>query len=136
MKLHIKWNFRKIRAETTAAQSVIIEDLKTNYIRAHGLALAVEDVRPTKRKEERIDATLEPRYAGLTIWHTRGGNCELLEEELTQQNPAHDDIKDALASAVEISTPPSFMGLGSYTRSTGTKAKPMDYVNTRFGGIG
>lgn len=139
LRLHIKWNFRKIRAEVTAAQSLIVEDLKNNYIRVNGLALSIDEHRPLKKKEERIDAALEPRYANLQMWHTRGGNCELLEEELVQQNPSHDDIKDALASAVEVSTPPSFMGMGGYTRTIGNdgaKPRPIEYVNNRFGGIG
>src|SRR5690606_15264331 len=36
LMLHKKWNFRKIRAEATAAQSIIIKDLKENYIRPYG----------------------------------------------------------------------------------------------------
>lgn len=137
LKAHTRWKFRKIRAEITAAQSIIVEDLKTNYIRPNGIALSIDEVRPTKKKEERIDAALEPRYANLQMWHTRGGNCELLEEELVQQNPQHDDIKDALANAVEVSSPPSFMGLGAYTnRNAQEKQRPIDYVNNRFGGIG
>lgn len=137
LKAHTKWGFRKVRAEITAAQSVIVEDLKNNYIRPLGLALSIDEVRPTKKKEDRIEATLEPRYNNLQMWHTRGGNCELLEEELTQQNPQHDDIKDALAHAVEIAIAPTFMGLGSYTSpNSKNKPKPLDYINSRFGGIG
>ena len=135
LKLHVKWEFRKIRAEITAAQSVIVEDLKTNYIRVHGLALSVDEHRPVKNKEDRIEALLQPRYNNLQMWHTRGGNCELLETELVQQSPAHDDIKDALASAVEVAVPPTFMGLGHFTSASGA---PKRYANVhpRFGGIG
>ena len=39
LKLHQKWDFRKIRAEVTVAQQVIVNDLKQNYIRPHGLSL-------------------------------------------------------------------------------------------------
>jgi hypothetical protein len=35
-----------------------------------------------------------------------GGNCQALEEELMFANPAHDDIKDALASAVDFAIAP------------------------------
>jgi hypothetical protein len=38
LSLHRKWDFRKIRAEVTVAQEVIVKDLKQNYIRKHGLA--------------------------------------------------------------------------------------------------
>lgn len=71
------------------------------------------------------------------MWHYRGGNCELLEEELVQQRPPHDDIKDALASAVEIATPPSFMNMahfGSSNKEVTTVAQ--QYTNKRFGGMG
>lgn len=131
LSLHTKWDFRKIRAETVAAQSIIVQDLKANYIRPNGLALAIDE-NPVSRKmskEERIEAALQPRYHNKQMWHYTGGNCELLEEELTQSKPAHDDIKDALAAVVEICTPPS----GSYTVTR--EDKPIIY-NTRFGGIG
>jgi len=51
-------------------------------------------------------ATLEPRYANHQIWHYMGGNCQSLEEELIFTNPAHDDIKDALASAIDFAVAP------------------------------
>lgn len=52
-------------------------------------------------------ATLEPKYANHQIWHYHSGNCQALEEELIFTNPAHDDIKDALASAIDFAVPPS-----------------------------
>lgn len=109
LKLYNKWGFRKIRAEVSAAQQVIVKDLKENYIRPHGLSLVVEEYRPSRwmgAKEERIMATLEPKYANGQIWHYLGGYCQSLEEELTFANPPHDDIKDALASAVDFAIPP------------------------------
>ena len=133
LKLHIKWDFRKVRAEVTAAQSMIIEDLKNNYLRPHGLALSIDEVRPTKKKEERIEAILQPRYSNLQIWHYKGGNCELLEEELVLQRPSHDDIKDALSHACEIAVPPSFMGLkSSFNFNKNTKG---EFFHPRFGGV-
>lgn len=134
LAMHTKWGFRKLRAETTAAQDVIVEDLKNNYIKPNGMVLTVEGVRPTKRKEERVESILQHRYANGYVWHYRGGNCELLEEELVMQKPPHDDIKDALASAVEICVPPSFMNMG-YSSSSETKSIAATYTNKRFGGI-
>ena len=110
LNLHIKWDFRKVNCEVTAAQSVIVKDLKDNYIRKHGLALSVEESRPTRHegtKEERIRATLMPKYDNLQMWHYQGGNTQILEEELVLQNPAHDDVKDTLASAVSSAVPPA-----------------------------
>lgn len=135
LALHTKWGFRKLRAETTAAQDVIVEDLKNNYVKPNGLVLTIDGVRPTKKKEERIEAILQHRYSNGLMWHYRGGNCELLEEELVMQKPPHDDIKDALASAVEIATPPSFMNLGYQSSSSTVKSLAEQHTHKRFGGI-
>lgn len=131
LDLHVKWEFRKIRAECTAAQAVIVEDLKINHIRPNGLSLAVEENSPTRqqgRKEERIEAALQPKYANRQMWHYLGGNNEVLEEELTLQNPAHDDVKDALAACVEICTPPTSDRMRSSTMNK-------QLFNNRFGGV-
>lgn len=107
LRLHQKWNFQKLRAESTAAQSVIVKDLKVNYIRKLGLSLSIEEYPPTRDKESRILAVLQPKYANGQIWHYMGGLCQVLEEELTSANPSHDDVKDALASAIDISLAPA-----------------------------
>jgi hypothetical protein len=133
LSLHQKWYFRKIRAEVTAAQAIIVKELKDNYIRNFGLALTVDEHRPSRHmgtKEERMFAALNPRYENRQVYHYKGGNCEILEEELVLQNPAHDDVKDALASVMEICVPPS---AGAMTVSK----KPWEgKVNNRFGGFG
>ena len=132
LKMYEKWGFRKIRAEINAAQQVIVKDLKENYIRPHGLSLVVDEYRPSRwqgSKEERIMATLEPKYANRQIWHSQGGNSQLLEEELLYANPVHDDIKDALSSAIDFAIPP--------TNMFALKKDPMPEFNfnTRFGGV-
>lgn len=109
LQLVMKWSFRKIRAEVTVAQSAIVRQLK-DLIRQHGLSLSVDEFRPNKsqgNKQERISAVLEPRYDNLQIWHYKGGNTQYLEEELSTRNPAHDDVIDALASAVDMAVKPS-----------------------------
>jgi hypothetical protein len=119
LKLHTKWDFRKVRAETTAAQEVIVNDLKTNYIRPNGLALSVDHHKPSRiqgSKEERIYATLQPKYDNQQIWHYRGGYCSMLEDELVVTRPAHDDIKDALAMAIDIAVPPSGVASNGYRK--------------------
>lgn len=133
LAMHRKWDFRKIRAEVTAAQEVIVEELKQNYIRTHGLALSVEGVRPTRHqgsKEERMEAILQPRYSNMQVWHYSGGNCQTLEEELVLQNPPHDDVKDALASCMEIAVPPS----KNFGSSKGKEIRK-EMTSTRFGGL-
>jgi phage terminase large subunit-like protein len=109
LELLSKWNFKKLRAEVTAAQAAIVQELKESYIKPYGLMLKIEEHRPTRHsgsKEERMSAILEPRYDNLSVYHYKGGNCQLLEEELISNNPPHDDIKDALSSAIEIAVRP------------------------------
>jgi len=109
LALHNKWNFKKIRCETTVAQKAIVRELRDSYIKTHGLKLSIDEYNPSRHqgsKEERIAAILEPRYDNLSIWHYRGGNTQTLEEELIMQNPPHDDIKDALAAAVDVAVIP------------------------------
>ena len=38
LQMYTKWEFRKIRAEITAAQSIIVKDLKENYIKPYNLS--------------------------------------------------------------------------------------------------
>ena len=132
LRLHQKWDFRKIRAEVTTGQQVIVNDLKQNYIRVHGLALSVEDFRPTRNqgnKDERIEAILQPRYHNRQMWHYQGGNCQILEEELALTNPPHDDVKDALASAIDVCVAPSTM------MANRNNERQAMYSHSKFGGI-
>ena len=133
LKLHQKWDFRKLRAEVTAGQSVIVNDLKHNYIRPHGLAITIDEYKPTRHlgnKEERVEAILQPRYANRQIWHYQGGHCQTLEDELVVPNPSHDDIKDALASCIDVSIAPSFL-----TKDNKHMHFNKSPAQTRFGGI-
>jgi len=131
MQLYIKWDFRKLRAEVNAAQEVIVKDLKENYIKPNGLALSVDEARPNRhqgKKEERIEATLVPKYQNLQMWHYQGGNCSVLEEELILQRPPHDDVKDALTACLDICVPPS-------SPRQGLRLDTGPYFHGRFGGV-
>lgn len=130
-ELHSKWEFKKLRAEVTVAQAVIVRDLK-DRLREEGLPLAIEEHRPSRHegnKSERIAAALEHRYDNLTVWHFKGGYTDMLEEELVLARPAHDDVKDALASAVEIAVKPM--------RSRNDKEEKTNVLafHKRFGGV-
>ena len=108
LDMHNKWSFKKIRAEVNAAQGMIVRDLK-DRIRQEGMNLSIDEHTPSRHqgtKEERMAAVLEPRYDNHTIWHYKGGYIPALEEELVLARPQHDDIKDALASAIEIAKAP------------------------------
>jgi len=129
--LHSKWEFKKLRAEVTVAQSVIVRDLK-DKMREEGLRLSIDEYRPTRNegtKAERIASALEHRYENMSIWHFKGGYTDVLEEELVLARPAHDDIKDALASAVEIAVKPK------RARSTEGRESNVIRFESRFGGV-
>lgn len=107
-QLHSKWRFNKMRAEVSVGQQVIVNSIK-DYIQKDGLTLKVEEYRPSRKegtKEERIAAALEHKYDNMEMYHLEGGWTSILEEELVLSRPPHDDIKDALASAMAIATPP------------------------------
>lgn len=107
--LHSKWKFNKMSAEVTVAQKVIVNAVK-DYIKQKGMSLSVEEFRPSRAegsKEERIAAALEHLYDDMKVWHFEGGWTAVLEQELIQARPAHDDIKDALASAIAIAIKPA-----------------------------
>lgn len=131
VQLHSKWGFKKFRAEVTVAQSVIVRDLK-DKLREEGYAISIDEHRPTRNegtKIERIAAALEHRYDNQQIWHYKGGYTDMLEEQLILARPAHDDVKDALASAVEIAVKPK--------RSRGSETRTSNIIqfNKRFGGV-
>ena len=126
ISLHLKYNFKKLRAEVTVAQQAIVSALK-DKLAENSIRLYIEDYRPFKKKEEHIASVLVPLYEDHKIYHYRGGNCELLEEELKAAKPPHDDIKNALADAIEIAVPPKKT---QYVRKT-QPIQPM----SRFGGF-
>ena len=132
LRAFVKWDFRKLRAEVTAAQKAIVQELKNSYIKPNGLSLSIDEHSPNRHggsKEERIRSILEAKYDNLSIWHYQGGNCQILEDELTQEHPPHDDVKDALACAIEIAIPPSQMHMNSNG--------PQNNIvyHSRFGGV-
>lgn len=130
--MYNKWEFKKLRAEVTTAQQVIVNDLKQRF-KEGGISLKIDEYRPNRNqgsKEERIAAVLEPRYQQQAIWHYRGGYVPVLEDEILLARPAHDDIVDTLASIVEIAQKP---------RERTEKVKNtsgLALFNKRFGGFG
>ncbi len=109
IKMHRKWEFRKVKVESNAGANIIANYIKER-IREEGVSLTL-DAKNTSagagKKEQRIAATLEPRYENGDVWHYKSGLIMELEEQLIQERPPHDDLKDALAAAVEISVSPA-----------------------------
>lgn len=126
-----KWQFKTIRLEVTVAQQAVVQELKQR-LRDEGILVKIDEFRPTRHegnKEERLASILEPRYGSQKMYHYRGGNCQILEEELVSRNPPHDDVKDALAAAIDIAKAPK------RSRERGTTVNSNIVYNKRFGGI-
>ena len=134
-RVHSKYNLKILRAECTAAQSVIVRDIKESF-KKEGIPISIEEYRPTIKegsKQERISAALDWRYDRMLMWHYRGGYTDVLEDELIKVNPAHDDHKDALASAVSIAVKPKF---NTRKRFDEQGKRISGYVfNKKFGGV-
>lgn len=123
-KLYNIWGFTKLVAETSVAQAAIVKSLKEDHLRPAGIFMSIEEVKPTRHegtKEERMDAILTPRYENGAIFHYRGGNTQVLEEELSSYNPQHDDVKDALSNAIAFAKKPS---KSSYSKKRSVKYHP------------
>lgn len=131
LQKHIKWDIQKLRCEVNAAQKAVVKEIKFGYLIPNGVSLSIDEVNRNARegsKEERIAAVLDHRYQNHMIWHYEGGECQNLEEELVLARPPHDDIKDALASVLEIAIPPT--GAAKADRSRGNVI-----FHPRFGGV-
>lgn len=130
--LYKRWEFSKLVAEMTAAQRPIVEDLKNNYIKPNGLRLSIIEHKPTSHsgsKEERMMAVLDPVYNNGQVWHYRGGNCQVLEDELVLLFPPHDDCKDALTNCLTYIMPPVNQRQRETSRGSNIITHP------RFGGF-
>ena len=72
---------------------------------------------------------LEPKYDNYQVWHYKGGYCQVLEDELVLERPPHDDVKDAVANAMEELIPPS------HNRGRSSVQRPSLQFHSRFGGV-
>lgn len=130
--LHSKWYFKKLRAEVTVAQQIIVNDIK-DALKKQGMSISIDEYRPSRHegnKQERIASTLEHRYDSLMMWHYNGGYTPMLEDELVSANPPHDDIKDSLANAVAIAVKPKpIRGVRDFGLGTNQPR------GSRFGGV-
>lgn len=125
-----KWRFRRVRIETTQAQRFVYTSIRDD-MKNRNVFFNIDDYTPgvaLGKKPERIRAILEPLYINKQMFHYRGGNCEILEDELVLVHPPHDDISDALASVCEIAQRPSIMEMPS--------DRPSQFeFHSRFGGV-
>lgn len=101
-----KWKWFKLLAEVDGQQNLVVEQVKDTN-RARGVYYTVDKEKHQDDKTIRTMSTLEPRYSAGELYHYRGGNCQVLEDELTMARPPHDDVRDAIAAAVGIAVAPS-----------------------------
>ena len=127
-ELYNKWGFRKLVAEVSVAQAAIVRSLKEDYFQPNGLSIRIIERRPTRHegtKEERMEAILNPRYENGQVFHYKGGNTQILEDELVSNSPPHDDVKDALSMAIDNAVKPP---------DTRKKREKNLHYHGRFGG--
>ena len=89
---------------------------------------AVDLFRRLEETNLQLDVFRENGQVILQMYHYKGGNCQILEEELIMDRPPHDDIKDALSQACMIAKPPMATRIQDDSRSNVVQ------LNKRFGG--
>lgn len=130
--LHRKWGFKMIQVETNAGGKFVEQELK-NRIRMNGDSLAVKGKHATRNegtKQERHAAMLEPRYANQSVLHFKGGLISVYEEEVILERPPHDDMVDAVCTAIDISKPAAKKNRSWMYTDTNRKV----ITDSRFGG--
>lgn len=92
-----KWKIKKLRIEAVGTTLKAARDVK-DYLESEGVRIPIELFSPGgTEKNIRMMMILQPLYEAGSIYHTRGGNCEILERELLSISSEHDDTKDATA---------------------------------------
>lgn len=126
--LYGKYKFKKLRIEAVAGFRLVAQDL-ADKLNDDGIRIPMDLYIPPNRegKAARINGILEPLYQSGAVYHYRGGNCQVLEDELVSANPANDDTKDAWAMCVDLMEKP-------ITRNRVKHATNISY-HPRFGGV-
>lgn len=104
---YAKWYYKKLRIEAVAGFKLVATDL-ADSLYDDGIRIPIDHYIPpnTEAKAVRINGILEPLYQSGAIYHYRGGNCMVLEEELVSMAPLNDDTKDAWAMCCDLMTVP------------------------------
>lgn len=102
-KYSIKWANYKMWIEVVQYQKMLALEIK-NQMRIKDFYFHLEEVKPTWEKEARIRSILQPRYSSWVMIEPEHLNwwSELRLELLKFPNGKHDDLIDALASAISI----------------------------------
>ena len=126
--LYEKYMFKKLRIEAVSGFRLVAQDL-ADRLTDMGIRIPIDLYIPpnTEGKFARVNGILEPLYQTGAVYHYRGGNCQVLEDELVSVNPLHDDTKDSWAMCVDLMVKPIQR----------QKSKNMNVVqfHGRFGGL-
>lgn len=125
-RLYRKWHFRHMRFETNSGANLVAEYVKDSF-RREGIPVKVDGKPARGEKVERTQIILHPRYENQTILHFTGGWMNTYEEQVILPRPSHDDLRDAVCIAIEISKPPT-------SKRHQTKTGSVVRLSDRFGG--
>lgn len=99
-KTFLKWKPKRIWIEVVAYQKMLAIELR-KQMNIRNIFFVLDEIHPQWEKISRIRTILQPRYSNLSIFHNN--TCNDLELELLKfPNGKHDDMIDALASAVNM----------------------------------
>ena len=100
---YISYQFKKLRIEAVSGFRLVAQDL-ADRLSDEGVRIPIDLYIPPNSdgKFARVNGILEPLYQSGAIYHYRGGNCQVLEDELVSVNPLHDDTKDAWAMTCDV----------------------------------
>ena len=85
---------------------MVANDLSVRLNEA-GIRIPVDIYVPPNRdgKLMRVNGILEPLYQGGAVYHYRGGNAQIMEDQLCSVNPLNDDLKDSWAMCCDLMEP-------------------------------
>lgn len=125
---YVAYQFKKLRIEAVSGFRLVAQDL-ADRLTDEGVRIPIDLYIPpnTDGKFARVNGILEPLYQSGAVYHYRGGNCQVLEDELVSVNPLHDDTKDAWAMTCDLMVKP-------IQRRTQGSNNVISF-NKRFGGV-
>ena len=97
---YLEYKPKRVWIEVVAYQKMLALEIK-KQMNLKNIFFVLDEIRPQWEKEARIKSILQPRYSNRSILHNH--KCNNLELELLKfPNWKHDDMIDALASAVNM----------------------------------
>lgn len=125
------WNFRRVFVELESAGKIVAEGLKET-MREEGYSLIIDGQTAPRgiSKQERHASITLPKYESQLVYHQEGGYYPMLEEQLIQVRPSHDDALDAVTIGIENVTKPQSKGFRQRAAGNDNVVR----AHNRFGG--